>query len=74
MITKKTELTTQEKVDAFDAILNITIKWSNCPLDEVDARHYQGRCGRIGWDARNILYHMGAIEAVRKENEQSNII
>lgn len=56
------ELEDQEKIDAFDAILKQTIKWTNCPLEEVDARNYQGRCGRIGWDVRNILYHFGAVQ------------
>lgn len=61
MIQRGRELEDWEKVDAFDAILKQAMKWSNCPLEEVDARNYQGRCGRIGWDVRNILYHMGAV-------------
>lgn len=65
MIEKARELTTEEKVDAYDAILKQTIKWSNCPLADVDWHTYQGRCGRIGWDVRNILYHMGAVQPVK---------
>ena len=67
MIEKARELTIEEKADAYDAILKQTIKWSNCPLEEVEWHKYQGRCGRIGWDVRNILYHMGAIEAVKDD-------
>lgn len=62
MIQKGRELTDQEKIDVFDAILTQTMKWTNCALEEVDAKNYQGRCGRIGWDVRNILYSFGAIE------------
>lgn len=67
MIKAGRELSAEEKVDIFDAVLTQTIKWSNCPLEEVDARNYQGRCGRIGWDIRNILYHAGAVETVKDD-------
>jgi len=68
MIQKGRDLEDWEKVDVYDAILKQTLKWTNCPLQEVDARNYQGRCGRIGWDVRNILYHTGAI--VKDEPEK----
>lgn len=62
MIQKGRELTDQEKISVFDAVLTQTMKWTNCAIEEVDAKNYQGRCGRIGWDVRNILYSFGAIE------------
>lgn len=61
MIQHGRQLEDWEIIDVYEAILKQTIKWSNCPLEEVDARNFQGRCGRIGWDVRNILYHAGAI-------------
>ena len=61
MILTGRELDESEKAAVYDQILERTLKWTNCPIKDVDARNYQGRCGRIGWDVRNILYDVGAI-------------
>lgn len=61
MIQPGRQLEDWEIIDVYEAILKQTLKWTNCPLEEVDAKNFQGRCGRIGWDVRNILYQAGAI-------------
>lgn len=64
MIIQNREPTQEEKAEMFDMILDSVTHWTNCDLKEVDARNYQGRCGRIGWDVRNILYKAKIIKAV----------
>ena len=73
MIARDKELEIYEKAALLEKTIDLVLRWSNCPLEEVDSQHYQGRCGRMGYEIRNVLYHAGAIKSVKEVQDEMRI-